>query len=108
MGGTRPALRRRPAKKILRVLRDRGEIWLTNTGPRDTGQSDFKNRFTLYDMSKLVPVYDASGYFSVEIHGGARLHQDLLNNKIDPFEDARIWAEGMPNVLTPALIRSAH
>ena len=108
MGGTRPGLRKRPAKKILKVLRDSGEIWLTNTGPRDTGQSDFKNRFTLYDMSKLVPVYDASGYFSVEIHGGARLHQDLLNNKIDPFEEARIWAEGMPNVLTQTLIRSTN
>ena len=104
----RAGLRKKSAKKILKLLRESGEIWFTNTGPRDTGQSDYKNRFTLHDMSRLVPIYDASGYFSVEIHGGARFHQDLLNNKIDPFEEARLWAEGMPNVLTQTLIRSTN
>ena len=104
----RAGLRKKSAKKILKGVRESGEIWLTNTGPRDTGQSDFKNRFTLHDMSRLVPIYDATGYFSVEIHGGARFHQDLLNNKIDPFEESRVWAEGMPNVLTQTLIRSTN
>lgn len=104
----RLGLRKKSAKRILKRLRESGEIWFTNTGPRDTGQSDYKNRFTLHDLSRLIPIYDASGYFSVEIHGGARFHQDLLNNKIDPFEEARLWAEGMPNVLTQTLIRSTN
>ncbi len=104
----RQALRKKPAKRILKMLRESPEIWLTATGPRDTGQSDFKNRLTLHDLSKLIPIYDASGYFSVEIHGGARFHQDLLNNLIDPFEEAARWAEGMPNVLTQTLIRSTN
>jgi len=104
----RAALRKKPAKKIVKAIRDSGEIWLTNTGPRDTGQSDYKNRFTLHDMSRLIPVYNESGYFSVEIHGGARLHQNLLNNKIDSFEEARIWTEGMPQVLTQTLIRATN
>ncbi len=104
----RQALRKKPAKRILKMLRESPEIWLTATGPRDTGQSDFKNRLTLHDLSKLIPIYDASGYFSVEIHGGARFHQDLLNNLIDPFEEAARWAEGMPHVLTQTLIRSTN
>ncbi|MBI5577171.1 MAG: biotin attachment protein [Deltaproteobacteria bacterium] len=104
----RASLAKKGAKKFLKALREGKEILYTNTGPRDTGQSDYKNRFTLYDLSRLVPLYNASGYFSVEMHGGARLHQDLLNNKIQPFEEARMWAEGMPDVLTQTLIRSTN
>ncbi len=101
-------LGKRGAKKVLKILRDGKEIWFTNTGPRDTGQSDYKNRLTLYDLVRLAPLYNDAGYFSVEVHGGARLHQDLLNNKIDPFEEARMWADRMPGVLTQTLIRSTN
>jgi pyruvate carboxylase len=100
--------RRKDPKKILKGLRDGKEIGFTQTGPRDTGQSDFKNRFTLYDMRKLVPLYDGTGYFSLEVHGGARFHQDLINNMVDPFEEARLWAEGAPRSLTQTLIRSTN
>ncbi|GAB4233092.1 MAG: hypothetical protein OHK0028_08780 [Deltaproteobacteria bacterium] len=101
-------LKKKGYRKVVKVLRDGKTIWLTNTGPRDTGQSDFKNRFTLHDLSRLMPVYDASGYFSVEVHGGARLHQNLMNNMIHPFEEARLFSERMPNVLTQTLIRATN
>jgi pyruvate carboxylase len=104
----RSGLAKKGAKRFLKGLRESGEILYTNTGPRDTGQSDYKNRFTLHDLSRLVPLYNDSGYFSVEVHGGARFHQDLLNNKIDPFEEARMWANRMPNVLTQTLIRATN
>jgi len=103
MGG-----KKRSAKRILKALRESGEVLFTNTGPRDTGQSDFKNRLTLYDLSRLAPLYDGTGYFSVEVHGGARFHQDLLNNKIDPFEEARLWAKTLSRSLTQTLIRSTN
>jgi pyruvate carboxylase len=102
------ALKKKGYRKVLKTLRDGKAIWLTNTGPRDTGQSDFKNRFTLHDLSRLMPVYDASGYFSIEVHGGARLHQNLMNNMIHPFEEARLFSERMPNVLIQTLIRSTN
>ena len=102
------ALKKKGARKVIKALRDGKAIWLTNTGPRDTGQSDFKNRFTLHDLSRLMPVYDASGYFSIEVHGGARLHQNLMNNMIHPFEEARLFSARMPNVLTQTLIRSTN
>ena len=46
------ALKKKGYRKVLKTLRDGKAIWLTNTGPRDTGQSDFKNRFTLHDLSR--------------------------------------------------------
>jgi pyruvate carboxylase len=102
------SLKKKGCRKIVKTLRSGKTIWLTATGPRDTGQSDFKNRFTLHDLSRLVPIYDASGYFSVEVHGGARLHQNLMNNMIHPFEEARLYSSLLPNVLTQTLIRSTN
>ncbi len=101
-------VRKKDPKKVLKALRDGKDICFTQTGPRDTGQSDFKNRFTLFDLRKLIPLYDGTGYFSIEVHGGARFHQDLMNNMIDPFEEARIWSEGAPRSLTQTLIRSTN
>jgi pyruvate carboxylase len=95
-------------KEIIKTLRKSREIFLTNTAPRDTGQSDYKNRHTLYDLIKLAPVYNEAHYFSVEMHGGARFHQDLLNNKINPFDECRAWRAQMPDVLTQTLIRATN
>ncbi len=95
-------------KENVAVLRRDARIYFTNTAPRDTGQSDFKNRHTLYDLITLAPLYNRSGYFSVENHGGARFHQNLLQNKIDPFEEAALWKERMPDVMTQTLIRSTN
>jgi pyruvate carboxylase len=92
----------------LAVLRGDNRVHFTNTGPRDTGQSDYKNRHTLYDLIQLAPVYNDTGYFSIENHGGARFHQDLLTNKINPFEEAAQWKEKMPDVLSQTLVRATN
>ena len=96
-----------PAENLAILRRDR-KIYFTNTGPRDTGQSDYKNRHTLYDLIQLAPYYNKSEYFSIENHGGARFHQNLLQNKIDPFDEASLWKERMPDVLTQTLVRSTN
>lgn len=95
-------------RENLAILRGNRKIYFTNTGPRDTGQSDYKNRHTLHDLIQLAPLYNKTGYFSIENHGGARFHQDLLHNKIDPFEEAALWKEQMPDVLTQTLVRSTN
>lgn len=95
-------------KENVAILRRDPRVYFTNTGPRDTGQSDFKNRHTLYDLIRLASLYNRSGYFSVENHGGARFHQNLLQNKIDPFEEAALWKERMPDVMTQTLVRSTN
>ncbi len=102
------SLKKKGYRKVLKNIRDGKAIWLVGTGPRDTGQSDFKNRFTLHDLSRLLPIYDASGYFAIDTHGGARLHQNMMNNMIDPFEEARFFSSLMPNVLTQTLIRATN
>ncbi len=96
------------AKEIVKALRESRRIYLTSTGPRDTGQSDYKNRITLYDLKKLAPIYNRTGYFSVELHGGARFHQDLMNNMVSPFDEVREWMRLMPDVLTQTLIRATN
>jgi pyruvate carboxylase len=98
---------RSPRENLAALRRDR-KVYFTNTGPRDTGQSDFKNRHTLFDLIQLAPLYNQAGYFSIENHGGARFHQNLMQNKIDPFEEARLWKERMPDVLTQTLVRSTN
>jgi len=95
-------------KDNVAILRRDSRVYFTNTGPRDTGQSDFKNRHTLYDLIRLAPLYNRAGYFSVENHGGARFHQNLLQNKINPFEEAALWKERMPDVMTQTLVRSTN
>jgi pyruvate carboxylase len=96
-----------PRENIAALRSDR-RVYFTNTGPRDTGQSDFKNRHTLYDLIRLAPFYNRCGYFSIENHGGARFHQNLLQNMIDPFEEAALWKERMPDVMTQTLVRSTN
>ena len=88
------------AQDVLKKLRDSKQIHLTTTGPRDTGQSDYKNRHTFSDLIRLAPLYEDAGYFSVEMHGGARFHQNLLSNMLDPFEEAAAWKSTLNNTLT--------
>lgn len=92
----------------LAPLHNSKTLYLTTTGPRDTGQSDYKNRHTFLDLISLAPHYREAGYFSVEMHGGARFHQDLLSNKIDPFEEAAAWKKALGNTKTQTLVRSTN
>ncbi len=84
------------------------QVFLVSTGPRDTGQSDFKNRLTFNDLIQLAPLYEQAGYFAVELHGGARFHQDLMQNKVDPFEETRAWKAILRHTMTQTLIRSTN
>lgn len=99
---------RSPAENLA-ALRDSGnKVFLVSTGPRDTGQSDFKNRLTFGDLIGLAPRYEDAGYFAVELHGGARFHQDLMQNKVDPFEETRAWKDTLRHTMTQTLIRSTN
>jgi len=92
----------------LAALRATTEVFVVNTGPRDTGQSDFKNRLTFHDLMKLPRLYDAAGYFAVEMHGGARFHQNMMHNKVDTFSETRAWKAKLTHTMTQTLIRSTN
>ncbi len=101
-----PAL---PATANIAALRAAsGEVFLVHTGPRDTGQSDYKNRLTFRDLIRLAPLAEEAGYFAVEMHGGARFHQDLMHNRISPFDEARAWKDALRHTMTQTLIRSTN
>jgi pyruvate carboxylase len=95
-------------KDIVKTLRENPKVFLTSTGMRDAGQSDYKNRHRIYDLLTLAPNYNDMGLFSSECHGGARWHVGVMNRREDPFEEIALLREAMPNVLTQTLIRETN
>ncbi len=99
--GTRPA-------DIVRTVRGATGVFLTSTGMRDAGQSDYKNRHRLYDLRTLTPHYDRMGLFSAECHGGAKWHVGVMNRRESPFEEIKTFRSLMPNVMLQTLIRETN
>lgn len=60
-------------EEIVRRVREYPGVFLTSTGMRDAGQSDYKNRLRLHDLATLAPFYNRLGLFSAECHGGGPL-----------------------------------
>ncbi len=94
--------------EILKTVRSTPGVFITSTGMRDAGQSDYKNRIRIHDLATLTPSYNQMGLFSVECHGGARWHVGVMNRRESPFEELRILREQMPNVLLQTLIRETN
>ncbi len=95
-------------KEIVESVRSNSKVFLTSTGMRDAGQSDFKNRHRIYDLESLAPHYNNMGLFSAECHGGARWHVGVMNRRESPFEEIELLREIMPDVLTQTLIRETN
>lgn len=99
--GTKPA-------DIVKTVRNAAGVFLTSTGMRDAGQSDYKNRHRLYDLRTLAPHYDRMGLFSAECHGGAKWHVGVMNRRESPFEEIETFRSAMPNVMLQTLIRETN
>ena len=95
-------------KEIVKAVRSLDGVSFTSVGMRDAGQSDFKNRHRIYDLSTLAPFYNRMGLFSAECHGGARWHVGVMNRRESPFEEINILREFMPNVLLQTLVRETN
>lgn len=95
-------------RDIVKNVRSADGVFLTSTGMRDAGQSDYKNRHRIYDLKTLAPFYNEMGLFSAECHGGARWHVGIMNRRESPFEEIDILRELMPNVLLQTLIRETN
>jgi pyruvate carboxylase len=94
--------------QIVKKVRSLKGVCITSVGMRDAGQSDFKNRHRIHDLSTLAPFYDKVGLFSAECHGGARWHVGVMNRRESPFEEIEILRDLMPNVLLQTLIRETN
>jgi len=96
------------SKEIVQAIRNLNGVCFTSVGMRDAGQSDYKNRHRIYDLSTLAPFYNRMGLFSSECHGGARWHVGVMNRRESPFEEIDILRQQMPNVLLQTLIRETN
>ncbi|HSW36329.1 MAG TPA: biotin/lipoyl-containing protein [Candidatus Limnocylindrales bacterium] len=95
-------------RDIVNKVRSLDGVCLTSVSMRDAGQSDFKNRFRLYDIKTLAPIYNKMGLFSAECHGGARWHVGVMNRKECPFEEVELFRQQMPRVLLQTLVRETN
>ena len=96
------------SKEIVQAIRNLNGVCFTSVGMRDAGQSDYKNRHRIYDLSTLAPFYNSMGLFSSECHGGARWHVGVMNRRESPFEELDLLRQQMPNVLLQTLIRETN
>jgi pyruvate carboxylase len=94
--------------EIIKAVRGLKGVCFTSVGMRDAGQSDYKNRHRIYDLSTLAPYYNNMGLFSAECHGGARWHVGVMNRRESPFEEINILRELMPDVLLQTLVRETN
>lgn len=94
------------AEEILGMLQDADGYYLCNN-ERDVSQSDFKNRLMPMTTVQVAPHREATGFFSVEVSGGASVHVDLMRKQVNPFERLRISRKAMPNTLLQAVCRGA-
>ncbi len=92
---------------VLSTLRSSDGYFITNTA-RDLSQSDFKNRILLHTDLLAAPTRDESGYFSLEISGGASVHVDILRKQVDPFLKLQLLRDAMPNTMFQTLCRGVN
>lgn len=93
--------------EVLERLRESRGYFITNTA-RDLSQSDFKNRILLHTDLLAAPAREKSGYFSLEITGGASVHVDILRKQVDPFLKLQLLRKEMPNTMFQTLCRGVN
>lgn len=93
--------------EILRKTSLKREYYITNT-ERDLSQSDFKNRILPHTEMFVAEEREATGYFSLEITGGASVHVDMLRKQINPFERLQILRQKMPDTPFQTLCRGVN
>ncbi|MBI5559067.1 MAG: pyruvate carboxylase [Deltaproteobacteria bacterium] len=93
--------------EVLKRVREAKGYFITNTA-RDLSQSDFKNRILLHTDLLAADPRERSGYFSLEITGGASVHVDILRKQVDPFLKLKLLREKMPNTMFQTLCRGVN
>ena len=92
---------------VLENLRKADGYYITNTA-RDMSQSDYKNRILLHTDLMAAEAREASGYFSLEITGGASVHVDILRKQVDPFLKLKLLRKAMPDTMFQTLCRGVN
>jgi len=93
--------------RMLDKLRRAPGYFVTNT-ERDLSQSDYKNRVMPHTQMLVAEERNASGYFSLEISGGASVHVDMLRKQINPLEKLEVLSALMPDTMFQTLCRGVN
>ena len=100
-------LKRSGIPNVLDKIRKAKGYYITNT-ERDLSQSDFKNRIMPHTQILVSGERNATGFFSIEITGGASVHVDLLRKQINPLEKMDVLSKYMPDTLFQTLCRGVN
>jgi len=100
-------LKQNGVRHVLDKMRQQEGFYVTNT-ERDLSQSDFKNRILPHTQILVAPERNASGFFSLEITGGASVHVDMLRKQINPLEKLEVLSRHMPDTLFQTLCRGIN
>ena len=92
---------------VLDKMRQTKGYFITNT-ERDLSQSDFKNRILPHTQMLVAEERNASGFFSLEISGGASVHVDMLRKQMNPLEKLEVLSALMPDTMFQNLCRGIN
>ena len=100
-------LREKGVAYVLDKIRSADGYYITNT-ERDLSQSDYKNRVMPHTQILVSEERNDSGYFSLEITGGASVHVDMLRKQISPLEKLDVLSTLMPDTMFQTLCRGVN
>lgn len=84
------------------------KVYITDTTLRDAHQSLLATRLRTDDMLPVAEKIDQSGYWSVEMWGGATFDSSMRYLKEDPWERIRLLKEQMPKTPFQMLLRGQN
>ncbi len=108
--GTKDKLTELGAEGFAKWVRQQKPLFVTDTTMRDAHQSLFATRMRTFDMLKVAPRYARvhSGFFSLEMWGGATFDTSMRFLKESPWDRLHRLREAVPNVLFQMLLRAAN
>ncbi|MDD5475378.1 MAG: biotin/lipoyl-binding protein [Syntrophales bacterium] len=92
---------------VFEKIRKADGYYVTNT-ERDLSQSDFKNRIMPHTQMLVSSERNETGFFSLEITGGASVHVDMLRKQINPLEKLEVLSSVMPDTMFQTLCRGIN
>lgn len=108
--GTRDLLLSQGAEKFSKWLRNQKPLMITDTTLRDAHQSLMAARMRTFDMLEVADFIAkrVSGFFSLEMWGGATYDTCMRFLGECPYERLRSLREKIPNVLFQMLLRGSN
>ena len=109
IGGLRPLLLREGPSGVVRHLRARPRLWLTDTTFRDAHQSLLATRVRTADLAEAAAAADyAPDLFSIEMWGGATFDAAMRFLRESPWERLTLLRAILPDALLQMLLRGSN